>query len=351
MLADSAARVLVSTVGGKPAHRGRGRRRLAILLDDESVVTELGTGSDLKVPQAPAVAWTTPRTSSTLRDRPVNPRVPILTHDGIPSLVATAEQRMELVPGSVVMQFASIGFDVAVFELSMALCTGSRLVIVPDRVPCRRTGTHRFHGRNAVTHAIIPPSLLAALPSGCEVPEGCTVLVGTETVPPELIGRWAERLNLLAAYGLTEATVNNTLWQARPGWNSAVPIGIPDPNEQAYVLDDRLQPVPPGVAGELYIAGRGLARGYLGRPDLTSARFVPSPFGDAGSRMYRTGDRARWRTDGNIDFLGRVDDQVKIRGFRIELGEIIAALGSHPAVKQSAVVADRSGDISGSWAM
>ncbi|XGU19135.1 AMP-binding protein [Rhodococcus sp. 3Y1] len=186
--------------------------------------------------------------------------------------------------------------------------------------------------------------MLAALPAGCEVPQGCTVLVGTETVPPELIGRWAERLNLLAAYGLTEATVNNTLWQAEPGWNGPVPIGIPDPNEQAYVLDDRLRPVPPGVSGELYIAGRGLARGYLGRFDLTAQRFIADPF-TAGDRMYRTGDRARWRTDGNIDFLGRVDDQVKIRGFRIELGEIIGALSAHPSVKQATVVADRQGEI------
>ncbi|PBC54245.1 non-ribosomal peptide synthetase [Rhodococcus sp. ACPA1] len=343
MLADSAARVLVTTVGESTRIADvAGLTR--ILLDDASVVTELETGPALEVPQpsqgldhAAYVIYTSGSTGK--------PKGAILTHDGIPSLVATAEQRMKLVPGSVVMQFASIGFDVAVFELSMALCTGSRLVIVPDESRVAGPELTDFMAAHAVTHAIIPPSLLAALPSGCAVPEGCTVLVGTETVPPELIGRWAERLNLLAAYGLTEATVNNTLWQAQPGWNSAVPIGIPDPNEQAYVLDDRLQPVPPGVAGELYIAGRGLARGYLGRPDLTSARFVPSPFGDAGTRMYRTGDRARWRADGNIDFLGRVDDQVKIRGFRIELGEIIAALGSHPAVKQSAVVADRSGDI------
>ncbi|TQC50217.1 amino acid adenylation domain-containing protein [Rhodococcus sp. WS4] len=343
MLADSAARVLVTTVGESP--------RIAeidgldrVLLDDASVAAELGTEHDGRLPQAPRgldhAAYVIYTSGSTGK-----PKGAILTHDGIPSLVATAEQRMKLVPGSVVMQFASIGFDVAVFELSMALCTGSRLVIVPDESRVAGPELTEFMAGHGVTHAIIPPSLLAALPSGCDVPEGCTVLVGTETVPPELIGRWAERLNLLAAYGLTEATVNNTLWQAQPGWNSAVPIGIPDPNEQAYVLDDRLLPVPPGVAGELYIAGRGLARGYLGRPDLTSGRFVPSPFGEPGSRMYRTGDRARWRADGNIDFLGRVDDQVKIRGFRIELGEIIAALGSHPAVKQSAVVADRSGDI------
>ncbi|MFZ2177905.1 MAG: amino acid adenylation domain-containing protein, partial [Rhodococcus sp. (in: high G+C Gram-positive bacteria)] len=340
MLTDSAARVLLTTAAESPKiAEVDGLER--ILLDELPDETPAAAVSSAKPPQGlDHAAYVIYTSGSTGR-----PKGAILTHDGIPSLVATAEQRMRLKPGSVVMQFASIGFDVAVFELAMALCTGSRLVIVPDE--CRVAGPELtdFMSEHAVTHAIIPPSLLAALPLDCLVPEGCTVLVGTETVPPELVGRWAERLNLLAAYGLTEATVNNTLWQAEPGWKSSVPIGIPDPNEQAYVLDDRLQPVPPGVAGELYIAGRGLARGYLGRPDLTAARFVPSPFGAAGSRMYRTGDRARWRRDGNIDFLGRVDDQVKIRGFRIELGEIIAALGGHPDVKQSAVVANRDGDI------
>ncbi|WP_072687015.1 non-ribosomal peptide synthetase [Rhodococcus marinonascens] len=343
MLADSAARVLVTTVG-ESARITETNTLTRILVDDASIVAELDAAGGVEVPQPPRglnhAAYVIYTSGSTGK-----PKGAVLTHDGIPSLVATAEERMRLVPGSVVMQFASIGFDVAVFELSMALCTGSRLVIVPDESRVAGPELTDFMAEHAVTHAIIPPSLLAALPSGCDVPAGCTVLVGTETVPPELIGRWAERLNLLAAYGLTEATVNSTLWQARPGWNSAVPIGIPDPNEQAYVLDDLLNPVPPGVAGELYIAGRGLARGYLGRPALTAGRFVSNPFGEEGTRMYRTGDRARWRADGNIDFLGRVDDQVKIRGFRIELGEIIAALGNHPGVKQSAVVADREGDI------
>ncbi|MBY6365148.1 non-ribosomal peptide synthetase [Rhodococcoides corynebacterioides] len=265
------------------------------------------------------------------------PKGVVVPHEGISSLVATAEDRMRLTTGSVVLQFASIGFDVAVFELAMALCTGSRLVVVPDDARVAGPELTDFCTRHAVTHAILPPSLMAALPPDCLLPEGCTVLVGTETVPPAVISAWSERLNLLAAYGLTEATVNNTLWQARPGWTAAVPIGVPDPNEQAYVLDARLRPVPIGVAGELYIAGRGLARGYLGRPDLTSHRFVADPHG--GGRMYRTGDRARWRTDGSLDFLGRADDQLKVRGFRIEPGEVMAALASADGVDQTAVIA------------
>ncbi|BCN62366.1 hypothetical protein RE9431_08210 [Prescottella equi] len=340
MLEDSGARILLSTEAESKRVVADGLDRL--LLDDPRVIAALyGRAAD-ELPSPPAgldhAAYVIYTSGSTGR-----PKGAVLPHEGIMSLVATAEDRMKLTTGSVVMQFASVGFDVAVFELSMALCTGSTLVIIPEQARVAGPELTDFMHERKVTHAILPPSLMAALPPGCTVPEGCTVLVGTETVPPDLIGRWAERLNLLAAYGLTEATVNNTLWQAQPGWTQAVPIGIPDPNEQAFVLDDRLRPVPPGIAGELYIAGRGLARGYLGRPDLTAGRFVANPFGPG--RMYRTGDRARWRTDGNLDFLGRVDDQVKIRGFRIELGEIIAALASHPAVSQAAVVADRDGEI------
>ncbi|WP_417715000.1 amino acid adenylation domain-containing protein [Rhodococcus kronopolitis] len=340
MLVDSAAGVLLSTAA-ESARIEEAPGLARVLLDDPGTAAELASASK-PVAAVPAgidhAAYVIYTSGSTGRPKGV-----VVSHEGISSLVATAEDRMKLVPGSTVLQFASVGFDVAVFELSMALCTGSRLVIVPDRSRVAGPELTDFMHEHAVTHAIVPPSLMAALPPGALVPEGCTVLVGTETVPPDLIGRWAERLNLLAAYGLTEATVNNTLWQAKPGWNQAVPIGIPDPNEQAFVLDSRLRPVPVGVAGELYIAGRGLARGYLGKPALTAGRFVANPFGPG--RMYRTGDLARWRTDGNIDFLGRVDDQVKIRGFRIELGEIVAALADSPGVNQSAVVTDRDGAI------
>src|SRR5690606_14890807 len=195
-----------------------------------------------------------------------------------------------------------------------------------------------------ITHMILPPSLVSALPPECELPAGATCLVGTETVPPELFARHP-RTNLIAAYGLTEATVNSTLWHPEPGFTGPVPIGVPDPNTRCYVLDSALRPVPPGVVGELYVGGRGLARGYLGRPGLTAERFVPDPFGAPGARMYRTGDRARWRSDGTLEFFGRVDSQIKVRGFRVELGEIEAVLTSHSEVRQAAVVADANGDL------
>ncbi|MEU3273855.1 amino acid adenylation domain-containing protein [Saccharomonospora sp. NPDC006951] len=273
------------------------------------------------------------------------PKGTVVSHDGIASLLATAIDRMGLREDSVVSQFASIGFDVFVFELVMALCHGGKLVLVPESARVSGPPLVDFLRGHEVTHMILPPSLVSALPPECALPEGATILVGTETVPPELVARWAGKVNLIAAYGLTEATVNSTLWPAEPGWQGPIPIGGPDPNTTCYVLDDRLRPVPPGVTGELYVGGRGLALGYLRRYGLTASRFVADPFGPPGSRLYRTGDRARWRREGTLDFAGRGDNQVKIRGFRVELGEIDAALSSHPAVRQAAVVAERRSDI------
>ncbi|MQA07681.1 MAG: amino acid adenylation domain-containing protein [Pseudonocardiaceae bacterium] len=340
MLGDSGARLLVATESeAQKVPELAGVQRL--LLDALDVADELaglsgGTlaSAEIALEQAAYVIYTSGSTG--------RPKGVVVSHEGITSLVATAVDRMGVRPESRVLQFASIGFDVAVFELSMSLCVGGRLVLAPDEVRVPGEPLTDFLRERDVTHMILPPSLVSALPEHCELPEGATVLVGTETVPPELIDRWADRLNLFVAYGLTEATVNSTLWPARAGWTGAAPIGQPDPNTAVYVLDAALHPVPPGVVGELYVAGRGLARGYLGRRGLTAERFVACPFGPPGSRMYRTGDRARWRADGNVDFLGRVDDQVKIRGFRIEPGEIEAALMRHPEVSQAAVVVDGS---------
>ncbi|MGH3757813.1 amino acid adenylation domain-containing protein [Actinophytocola sp.] len=337
LLADARARLVLTTeaASGKVPDTDATRLVLdapGVTLDDPTPVETVPLGLD----SAAYVIYTSGSTG--------RPKGVVVPHDGIASLAATAIDRMRLRADSRVLQYASVGFDVAVFELTMALCVGRTLVLAPEEVRTAGRELTEFLRRERVTHLILPPSLVSALPDGCEPPAGATILVGTETVPSDLIGRWAGRLNVLAAYGLTEATVNSTLWQADPTWTGAVPIGVPDPNTRVYVLDETLRPVPPGVTGELYVAGRGLARGYLGRAVLTAERFVACPF-EPGTRMYRTGDRARWRRDGVLDFLGRVDDQVKVRGFRIELGEIEATLARHPSVRQAAVVADRANQV------
>ncbi len=330
MLADAGARLVVAT----EAVSGKLPEADTILLDAPDLVLTDGSTVEIRPFGLDSAAYVIYTSGSTGRPKGV-----LVPHEGIASLAATAIDRMGLREDSRVLQYASVGFDVAVFELTMAVCVGGTLVVAPDEVRTAGRELTDFLAAQRITHLILPPSLVSALPAGCELPAGATILVGTETVPPDLIGRFAGRLNVLAAYGLTEATVNSTLWPATPDWPGSVPIGVPDPNTRVYVLDETLRPVPPGVVGELYVAGRGLARGYLGRPGLTSERFVANPFA-AGTRMYRTGDRARWRRDGNLDFFGRVDDQVKIRGMRVELGEIEATLARHPSVRQAAVVVD-----------
>ncbi|MBT2676074.1 amino acid adenylation domain-containing protein, partial [Streptomyces sp. ISL-14] len=339
MIEDSGAALVVGTeqVAGKiPDVAGVP----VVLLDAPETVTELDALPDVPVGGGPVAldqaAYVIYTSGSTGRPKGV-----VVPHEGIASLVATAVDRMGLQRDSRVLQFASIGFDVFVFELSMALCHGGRLVLITDEARVAGPALTDFLADQRITHMILPPSLVSALPPGCELPEGSTVLVGTETVPPDLFERFGATAHLICAYGLTEATVNSTLW---PSWEHGgrpagrVPIGRPDPNTRAYVLDEHLRPVPPGVAGELYVCGRGLARGYLGKAALTSERFVADPFGTPGDRMYRTGDRVRWDADGNLEFLGRADGQIKIRGHRIEPGEVESAFMGCSGIAQAAVL-------------
>ncbi|MER7015945.1 amino acid adenylation domain-containing protein, partial [Saccharopolyspora sp. NPDC000359] len=275
------------------------------------------------------------------------PKGVVVPHRGIGKLLATQTERVGITAGSRVLQFASPSFDVAFWEMCMGLLSGGTLVVVPAdrRVPGEPLA--EYARRHRVTHLAIGPSVMGMFPADTELPPDATLLCGAEKVPSDLVLRWARGRRMLNCYGPTEATVNTTLWDCDPdAVGSSVPIGVPDPGARIHVLDAQLQPTPPGVVGELYVSGLGLAHGYLNRPGLTAERFVADPFGPPGSRMYRTGDLVRWRSDGTLDFAGRADDQVKVRGFRIELGEVEAVLARHPDVAQVAAVVreDTPGD-------
>ncbi|MEN3288877.1 MAG: hypothetical protein V7634_3177, partial [Bradyrhizobium sp.] len=193
--------------------------------------------------------------------------------------------------------------------------------------------------KQCITTVLLPPAALAAL-SPTPLPDLGTLIVGGEACTLELLRPWLAGRQVFNAYGPTESSIVTTMF--RCGGDRKPPIGRPLPNTRVYVLDGRMEPVPIGVAGELYIGGGGLGRGYLLRPGLTAERFVPNPF-TAGERLYRTGDLVRWNANGELDYLGRLDTQVKLRGFRIELGEIEAALLAQNDVAQAVVVARDEG--------
>lgn len=277
------------------------------------------------------------------------PKGVVVTHTGIAGLVETARTRLGVGPGTRVAQFAALSFDVAVWEMCMALLSGGCLVVVPGEHRTDADALTRFAIDEGLGVLALPPSLLSVLPAEAELPDGLTLLVGAEPVPAELVRRWSPRARVVVAYGVTEATVNQTLWVAPTGWaGDVVPVGHPDPGTRVYVLDGGLQPQPPGEPGQLYIGGDRVAREYLGRPELTAERFVADPFGSPGSTMYRTGDLARWSPEGELELLGRADEQVQIRGFRVEPAEVESALLAHPAVAAAAVVARGDAPRSGS---
>ncbi len=250
----------------------------------------------------------------------------------------------QLRPGDRVLQKAPLGFDVSAWEIFCPLICGSTVVMLAPRAqgdPKRVDEAVRSYGITAISFA---PSMLQLLADRGDLEGWGTVrlvAIGGEALSPALAGavidQLPQRAEVLNLYGPTEATIIATAWHCRSG-DTSVPIGRPIANTRIQVLDAAMQPTDVGTPGELYIGGRGLARGYLNRPDLTRERFVEDPV-SPGERLYRTGDRGRWRSDGVLEFLGRTDSQVKIRGNRVELEEVEAVLLRHPAVTRAMVAA------------
>ncbi|MEU6237426.1 amino acid adenylation domain-containing protein, partial [Kitasatospora sp. NPDC047058] len=273
------------------------------------------------------------------------PKGVVVGHTGVASMAAAHRTRFGGGAGHRVLQFSSPSFDASMWEILTTLVNGSTLVLAPAERLAAGEPLAALLAEQRVTHATLPPVVLAAM-GEARLPAGLTLVTAGEACSAELVARWADGRRMVNAYGPTESTVCATMSGPLTPGTGAPTIGRPITNTRIHVLDGRLRPVPPGVPGELYLTGAGLAQGYLGRPGLTAERFTANPYGPAGSRMYRTGDLVRWTADGELDYLGRIDDQVKIRGFRIELGEVEAALTGHPSVAQAAVLVreDRPGD-------
>ncbi|WP_159391183.1 non-ribosomal peptide synthetase [Streptomyces viridochromogenes] len=307
------------------------------LVLDDRVFDEQPLNADELAPSTPAYVIHT--SGSTGRPKGV-----VVPHTGLTALADGLVDALALDADSRVLQLASPAFDISVGELCMAFASGGTLVVPPEGPLVGQALAEVLTGRR-ISCALLPPSVLATVPAG-EYPELRSLASGAEACPPDLVARWAvggRRFH--NAYGPTEYTVGATASAPLTGDGTVPPIGSPLPGTRAYVLDGRLRPLPPGVCGELYLAGPGVAYGYLGRPGQTAERFVADPYGAPGDRMYRTGDLARRRDDGQLEYLGRSDDQVKIRGHRIEPGEIAAVLAGHPSVGRAVAVVreDRPG--------
>jgi len=340
MLEDAAVPVLLSDSAAIASLAPAGTTVVSLAGVAEAPVSNEG---ELPLPSPDDAAYMIYTSGSTGR-----PKGALNAHSGIVNRILWMQGEYRLAPGDVVLQKTPFSFDVSVWEFFWPLIAGAKLVMA-------RPGGHRDTGylvdvitTRGATVCHFVPSMLRAFLSDAGASRCTTlrdVMASGEALPPEVVAEFHRRLpraRLHNLYGPTECAVDVTFWPCPPSAEppAVVPIGRPVSNTQMYVLDARGEPAAIGVAGELHIAGTQVGLGYHRRAELTAERFVHDPFARArNARMYRTGDKARWRPDGTIEYLGRLDFQVKIRGFRIELGEIEATLAKHPSVREAVVVA------------
>jgi amino acid adenylation domain-containing protein len=329
MVVDAGASVVL---GHRSAAAGLAEAGVAVAwLDELELPAWPGSLPVVHPDQAAYVIYTSGSTGA--------PKGVVVPHRGAVNLATQLRPMLDVAPGRSVLQFASFGFDATVLDLVVVLGAGGTLVIASeaDRAdPAALTG---LLGSAGVASASVSPSLLAQL-DPAQVPGLRSLVVGSERVSADLVRAWAGRSRMFNAYGPTETSVLATTMRCSPDEAGAPPIGAPLGNVRVQVLDRAFNPAPVGVPGELYVGGVGLARGYVGRAELTAERFVADPFAGDGSRLYRTGDVVRWRGDGVLEFVGRADEQVKVRGFRIEPAEIEHVLLAHPQVSAAVVLAD-----------
>ena len=341
MLADSDARVLVTCGGRAGELAAELAERLAVVrLDDQETRAAIGQGRAAglaNVTHPDQLAYIVYTSGSTGRPKGI-----AVCHRDIAALVTGDYLTIE--PGDVVAQTTSTSYDAAVYEMWGALANGATLAGVERDVLLSPRRLNTEIRQRQITVVFLITALLHQL--AAEAPEGLDsvrhLLFGGEAADPRSVQRVLEEGRpgrLLHFYGPAEGTTFATWGQITDVAGGVVPIGGPVANMRAYVLDRWLNLVPAGVAGELFIGGTGLARGYYGQPVLTAERFVADPFSGDGERVYRTGDRVRWRPGGMLEFLGRADEQVKVRGFRIEPAEIEAVLAGHPGVRSAVVLA------------
>ncbi|WP_143542238.1 amino acid adenylation domain-containing protein, partial [Rhodococcus sp. 1163] len=332
MLSDSGAVVGITAVEYVSDVGRAGDGVSWIVLDDESIVDEVGEFSggpvsdgdrlgSVRLDDAAYLIYTSGSTGV--------PKGVVVTHRGLANLAEVERVRFGVTAGSRTLSFASPSFDASVLELLLAFCGGAAMVIVPTDV-FGGVELAQLLREEEITHAFVTPAALASVdPAGLD--SLAVVATGGDASGSDLVERWAPGRLMFNAYGPTEATVFASL-SAPMSPGVPVDIGSPVLGFAVVVLDSRLQPVPVGVVGELYLAGPGLARGYHDRLGLTAERFVAAPFSLVGERMYRTGDVVRWNGSGVLEYVGRSDFQVKVRGFRIELGEIDAVIAALPEV-------------------
>jgi amino acid adenylation domain-containing protein len=337
MLTDTEAPVIIthkrlSDAQGLPPHRAQ-----MVYLDSEwDLIARCSADNpsvDIKPEHLAYVLYTSGSTGK--------PKGVQISHGSLTNLITSMQREPGLGAADTLLSVTTLSFDIAGLELYLPLTVGARLVIASreDAVDARRL-IDLLRDLRITAMQATPATWRMLLEAGWTGSPGLKIISGGEVMTRDLANQLLSRKALVwNGYGPTETTIYSTLYRVLPDEKAlAVPIGRPIANTEIYILDPRKQPVPIGVPGDLFISGDGVARGYLHQPELTADKFIPDPFAAApDKRMYHTGDRASFRPDGNIDFLGRSDFQVKIRGYRVELGEIEAVLAGHPLIKQAVV--------------